>query len=227
MQEILLPFTFEERRPFLGEGFLYIPKYYSDHQSFSLEECFPNKKALSVEFCSGNGEWIIKRARQYSHINWIAVEKRLDRAKKIYKKKEEEKLDNLFVVIGDGYTFAKYYLKEDSLKIAYINFPDPWPKNRHSKHRLIDPFFEEELKRVLPLNHKVIVVTDDIEYRDLAIELFSPFWKAEFPYPNYIQKWPAYGSSFFERLWKGKKREIYYISYSNNKKYDSTGFLGS
>lgn len=207
-----VPFNFANREPYLGKGFFYIPPHYSHHseQDLPLSEIAEGKK-IFVELCSGNGEWIAEKAKSYPHIQWIAVEKRFDRAKKIWKKASD--LSNLFVILGDGLTFFRSYLPDRSLSKVYINFPDPWPKKKHAKHRLLDLPLKKELERVLLPYSTITMVTDDPSYRDHAIDLFYRSWKSEFPFPNYIKKWEGYGSSFFRRLWESKDKQSFFLSF--------------
>lgn len=220
-----IPFSYKERRPYLGEGFFYVPSYFTRHQEFSfpfLKDLFTQKN-LVLELCSGNGEWIVQKAADYPHLFWIAVEKRCDRAKKIWKRGQN--LDNLFVVLGEATTFISNYIPKSSIKRIFINFPDPWPKAKHAKHRLIDLRLKEELERILPSYHQVTISTDDPGYKMQIIDVFSSSWEKEFPYPNFISTWPGFGTSFFNRLWEGKNKEIFYLSFTNQRNHHAP--LGS
>ncbi len=208
-----LPFDFANRRPYLGKGFFYIPPHYSNYST----EIFPlfdiaQGKNIFVELCSGNGEWIAEKAEKYPHIQWIAVEKRFDRAQKIWKKGKD--LPNLFVILGEGLAFLRHYIPEKSISKIYVNFPDPWPKARHAKHRLLDLPLKAELERILHPHSSITVATDDEIYRDQIVDLFSRDWLSEFPFPNYITRWEGYGSSFFRRLWESKDKNSYFLSFS-------------
>ena len=83
-EDLKIPFSWEERRPYLAEGLLYLPGYFSSFEDyndiFTLDKVFPNIAPYVVEYCSGNGQWIIDRAKKDPTRNWIAVEKRMDRA---------------------------------------------------------------------------------------------------------------------------------------------------
>ena len=86
-QDLIIPFSWDERRPCLLDRLWFIPSYYTDYESwkklFSLTEIFPNNNNAIIEYCSGNGQWIIDKAKNHPESNWIAVEKRFDRARKI------------------------------------------------------------------------------------------------------------------------------------------------
>ena len=117
-------FTFEERRPALANGIFYVPLYYNLYHEFTLppmNELFGNDRPLCVEYCSGNGDWILNRAMRFPENNWIAVERRFDRVRKIWSKMKNCNLANLLIVYGDAEPFTQYYLKNHSLESAYIN----------------------------------------------------------------------------------------------------------
>ena len=219
-QELKIPFSWKERKPILLNRLLYIPEYFFAHDLYAhlFEESlqfFEKKQKIFVEYCSGNGEWIIEKAKQHPNINWIAVEKRFDRARKIWKKMHKENSKNLLVVLGEGLTFTKFYLPATSVHEVYINFPDPWPKNCHSKHRLLQKEFMQEITRIIPDNAKIIIATDDEITMQRTCDMFlsSEKWQSTFAYPYYVQNWQDYGYSYFSSLWQSKGKEIFYMSF--------------
>lgn len=217
-KDLWIPCCFENRRPLIIQRLLYIPLNYDKHQKFSslnFERIFPRKQPAAIEYCSGNGQWIIEKAKQNPQVNWIAVEKRLDRVRKIWAKMHNDGLGNLFVVFSEAETFTKYYLKEEQISFVFINFPDPWPKQKHAKHRLIQKDFLSDLAKVLNRSGEITLVTDDEKYKDQMIKTFQnaePFHSL-YPSPFYQTKLETYGSSFFENLWKSKGRNIFYLKY--------------
>lgn len=204
-KDLKIPFTWEERRPILLDRFFYLPCHYEySPQSLSF---FEEKKPIIIEYCSGNGQWIGDRALQCPTYNWIAVEKNFHRARQIWLKMHREEIKNLVVVCGEAFCFTKFYAPE-VLEI-YVNFPDPWPKLRHAKHRLITGLFLEELaKKVIG---KATCVTDSAEY---ALEISQEFAKCpEWKLLFHKNEWSDYGGSFFKDLWHLKGRTIHYLSY--------------
>ena len=103
----------------------------------------------------------------------------------------------------------------DSIEKIFILFPDPWPKKRHAKHRIINPDFVQELQRVLKQEGVVTTVTDDPDYSEIMKEtLFanknlSPIH----PDPYFASHIEGYGTSFFDSLWRGKGKNIFYHQY--------------
>ncbi|MBM3192543.1 MAG: tRNA (guanine(46)-N(7))-methyltransferase TrmB [Chlamydiae bacterium] len=217
-KDLKCEFSFADRRPLLKDKVLYVPTYYFRHEAFSmptLVEIFGNDHPTHIEYCSGHGDWIIQKALDNPQINWIAVEKKFDRVRRIFSKRENRSIKNLLIIYGEAYTATQHYLKEHSFEEAYINFPDPWPKQRHAKHRLIRAEFLQELTRVLVPQGLMTFVTDDAETSTRVIQEVqeSPCWKSCYPPPYFVTDRENYGSSFFEKLWKGQGKTIHYLQF--------------
>lgn len=220
--DLQIPYSWENRRPALLERFFYIPPQYEEQgiqgklcweTLFNQEKGTPFK--VAIEYCSGNGLWIANRAKKNPETLWVAVEKRFDRARKIWLRSFRENLFNLFVVCGEGVAFSRHYVEKGSVSEVFVNFPDPWPKKRHAKHRLIRKEFIEELEKILKKGAKATFVTDDSDY---ALEMLELFGKTQamaplLPTPHFTTSWDEYGSSYFDDLWKKKGRNIHYLPY--------------
>lgn len=208
-------YPFAEREPLLTDGIFYVPVYYSGYEKYSLPSfqiLFGNTNPVCVEYCSGNGDWVLEKAKSCPDKNWIAVEKRFDRVRKIWSKTKNYGISNLLIVYGEALTFTHHYLLNESIDEAYINFPDPWPKVRHAKYRLIQSPFLDELSRTFKKGGKLTFVTDDLPYLQETIKHFDchPRFSPFFPAPYFQLDLPSYGSSWFEALWREKGKEIYY-----------------
>lgn len=181
------------------------------------EALFGRVAKTEVEYCSGNGAWIVDRALKFPHLNFVAVEMQFERVRKIWSKIQNYQLKNLIVVCGEALTFIRYYAKKGDFSAAYVNFPDPWPKEKHAKHRLLQEPFFENLSRVCAPGAPLTIATDHQAYAEWAIEGLSRscHWRAAEPSPHYILEYPGYGTSYFEALFREQGRQIYYIKYIN------------
>ncbi len=213
------PYQWDDRRPLLQNKVLYVPDYYDKHHEFTMPEwsdssLFGNHSSISIEFCSGNGEWIFNKAKAHPEQNWIAVEMQFKRVRKIFSKRENAGLKNLVIVYGEAFTFSNNYLQDDITQCAYVNFPDPWPKERHAKHRLIQKPFVIELMRIISKGGSIEYVTDDLIYAEqMRREMCTiPHW-IEVKGVNFEN----YGTSFFERLWRKMERSFNHLKYINQK----------
>ena len=215
-KDLTIPFRWEERRHIFLEKFLYVPKKYDSklHGSAVDWAClFGNDLPIAMEFCSGNGQWILEKAKQHREYNWVAVEMQFCRARQIWRKLQNENLSNVYVVCCEGLEFLNYYVSPKSISQSFVNFPDPWPKRSHAKHRIIQRPFVTRLKEVLDPNGLVTLTTDSFAYRDQMLEEFAQ-WPSTFQPPFFCTN--GYGKSFFADLWRGKGREIFTLQYAND-----------
>lgn len=217
-KNLKFPFRWEERAPLLLEKVLYIPKYYHKHEEWPkepFEDVLASYDTAFVEYCSGNGTWIAEKAKESPKTLWIAVEKRFDRVQKIWSKQQNFALDNLLIVSGDANIFVQFYLREASVDRVFINFPDPWPKERHAKNRLLQEPFIQRMWKSVKSQGEVTLVTDDIDYSLQMIQEMqrNTLWSSTFSEPFYTEEWPGYGSSYFESLWREKGKSIRYMNF--------------
>lgn len=212
--DLSILFTWEERKPLLHEGMLCVPRNYDEHEKFntSFSEIFENNNPICIEFCSGNGEWIARAASLYPEYNWIGVEKKFTRTRQIWSKKHNLGLKNLLPVCGMAEDFCSHYLKETRIEKAYVNFPDPWPKNSHAKNRIIQAPFIEMLTKVSRPGTTLTLVTDHQKYSEQMMKVLkgNERWLLE---EDCIPP-EDYGTSYFNRLWQGLGKSIHYMKFS-------------
>lgn len=222
-KDLKYPFSWEERQVLLKDHILYVPDYYTEYQNFTFpewesDEVFGNKNPVYVEYCSGNGTWIYEKAKENPDINWVAIERDFDRVRKIHSKRTNGNIKNLFIVSGEALTTSKYFFKSEAVEKIFINFPDPWPKDRHAKHRLMKPRFIEEMARVLKVDGSCLFVTDHEGYCTEGIESFlqvkrlSPCVSS----PYYISDRDNYGTSYFDTLWRSMGKKIHFVEFKKN-----------
>ncbi|HRW58836.1 MAG TPA: tRNA (guanine(46)-N(7))-methyltransferase TrmB [Chlamydiales bacterium] len=221
-KDFIIPFSYEERRPAVLDQCFLIPKNYLNHDASvlpSFEDMFQNENPIHVEFCSGNGQWIIEKALTNPQINWVAVEIRFDRVRKIWVKMKNLGIKNLFIIFGDAKSYVEHYLDDNSIDHSYVNFPDPWPKEKHAKNRLIEESFLKGLSKKLKMRAPLLMVTDDFDTKDRMIEeaLASQKFTPAYPAPYYIHSLEGYGGSYFDALWREKGKSIHYMKFLNQK----------
>lgn len=224
-KNLKFPFSWEERQPMISDGVLFVPEYYQKHQEWSFpgweDACvFGRRAPIHIEYCTGNGAWIIEKALQNPGCNWVAVEWRFERVRKIWSKMRNHQLSNLFIVCGEAQAFTQHYVPEGSFDAVYVNFPDPWPKEKHAKNRLFQRPFIDDLARVCAPNARLTVATDHVEYtQQICNEMCAhPHWDSVFPDPFYVTHWDNYGSSYFDQLWREKGLAIHYMQFSRGEK---------
>jgi tRNA (guanine-N7-)-methyltransferase len=135
------------------------------------QKYFGNNKPLYVELGMGKGNFITTMARQRQDINFIGVERVPEIIHKAGKK-EITGLSNLYFLQLDVAQLAEYFAPREIERI-YLNFSDPWPKKRHEKRRLTNPFFLKIYKTLLK-NKKgsIHFKTDSIDFFEYSLEQF-------------------------------------------------------
>lgn len=219
-KDLQIPFDWEQRCVTLSDRVWYATRGCIDRSTFlfpgwSDTLFFGNHNPVVVEYCCGNGLWIAQKAKQNPGINWVAVEVKFERVRKVWAKIKNENLPNLVVAFGEAFELTERFFPAQSIQEVYVNFPDPWPKRRHSKNRLLKADFIQQMYRILRPEGGVIVATDDSLYSTYLIEQFQQIegFKSLFPSPYYSTEWPDYGSSYFEALWRSQGKQIRYHHY--------------
>ena len=106
---------------------------------YFYEDNFVNAAPIHLEIGMGKGQFILNMALKYPNINFIGVEKYSSVASVAIKKINEYKPDNLKILIGDIANLTQ--MLEHKIDTIYLNFSDPWPKERHAKRRLTSPIY--------------------------------------------------------------------------------------
>lgn len=216
--QLIYPFAREQVRSiFVRDRVWFVPCCGVDLATYHFPgwgapEFFGNSQPVHVEYCSGNGAWIAAKAKECPQVNWVAVEKKFDRVRKVWSKIHNLGLQNLCVVYGEALQVTATYFPDASVSGVYINFPDPWPKRHHAKYRLVVPPFIEQLSRSLKAGATATLVTDDADYSAAMIRDFGAHaaFASRLPSPYYAGERADYGRSYFEELWRGKGCEIRY-----------------
>lgn len=143
------------------------------------KEIFQNEKPLNIEIGMGKGKFIHSLAKQNPNINYVGIEKYSSVLLRAIQKMEEDELPNLKFMRMDAEDITKYFAKQEVDQI-YLNFSDPWPKDRHSKRRLPSREFLKRYDEILNKDSKIEFKTDNRALFDFAVEELEPAgWKAE------------------------------------------------
>ena len=105
-----------------------------------------DKKYNILDIGSGFGESTIKIAKKNKKKIVICCEKYIDGLNNLFKKVQKELLDNIYIYQGNVHQMLDEYCSKNSISEVWILFPDPWPKKKHFKRRLIDKYFFNKIK---------------------------------------------------------------------------------
>jgi tRNA (guanine-N7-)-methyltransferase len=125
---------------------------------------FGSSAPLEIELGAGTGDFIIARAAEFPHRNFLAIESSGVVARMLAVRCGRAAPRNLRVVRMDARTLVNLMLEPKSVGAYHVYFPDPWPKGRHHKRRLFTPYLVANLERTLAPGGGLYVATDVGDY---------------------------------------------------------------
>ena len=157
-----------------------------------------------LEIGPGKGEFLLNQASTQPHLQFVGLEIKKGRFERIAKKAEKLELKNLYMVRGDARECLPRLFRPSTFEKIYILFPDPWPKSRHAKHRLLKPRLINHLGELLKEKGEVYSATDAGFYSEQIVESFAE--AGGFNCEAITSLYPTY----FETKWKAMGRKINY-----------------
>jgi tRNA (guanine-N7-)-methyltransferase len=142
-------------------------------ERLNLSELFPTPQPLEVELGCGDASFLAEYARQNPATNFLGVERLLGRVKKVERKGRRLGLTNICGVRIESSYFLEYLLPPHCAAALHIYFPDPWPKKKHRKFRLINERFPTLARQALQPGGIVYLRTDDLDYFQQMTEVFA------------------------------------------------------
>ncbi len=184
-----------------------------------LSEQFGNDGECALEIGFGDGDFLVETAVNNPDMNFIGIEVKKRRFNKAVKKAQCANPVNVKFLHIDANIAVQDLFRPDAFSVAYINFPDPWPKDRHEKHRIINKEFLAKLSRILKTNGRLEIVSDHREYIINALEVLktSSLFQSVYPEPGYVNSIPGRPMTRYEREFREEGREIYYVMFTNRK----------
>ena len=153
------------------------------HEPFAYKgkwnEVFGNDQPIQIEIGMGKGRFMMDLAAANPNVNYIGIEKYSTVLLRAIQKMEENELPNLRFIRMDAEDICEVFDKDEVAKI-YLNFSDPWPKDRHAKRRLPSRQFLERYNEILAKDGRIEFKTDNVDLFDFALAEIEPAgWKLE------------------------------------------------
>ena len=142
-------------------------------ERLDLTAMFFHRQPLEVELGSGDGSFLVNYAGRHPERNFLGVERLLGRLRKLDRKGRRAGLTNLRGLRIESAYFLEYLLPRESAAAVHVYFPDPWPKRKHRKNRLINARFTEIARQALAPGGTVYLRTDDVDYFGQMTEVFA------------------------------------------------------
>ncbi|NOX36561.1 MAG: tRNA (guanosine(46)-N7)-methyltransferase TrmB [Calditrichaeota bacterium] len=170
-------------------------------------DIFGRSAPLYVEIGFGNGVFLINWAREQPEGNFIGIEISLESMAKAQKGIFQEGITNIRVIHEDARFALREFFADNSIRHIMMNFPDPWPKERHRERRALSPAFVQILGTVLESDGIFELVTDQEWYAQDAQELCQQF---AFLAVEKVEKNPHRPvQTKYEKKWRQLGRDIF------------------
>ncbi len=177
---------------------------------------FGDNNPLILEIGCGNGHFLVNKALAFPDNNFIGIDIKPERVIKSIEKTKKLNLKNIKFLTDEGLHFISGYFKDNSLSLVYLLFPDPWPKKKHRKKRLLlkDEFIDALYKK-LKEDGVFVYVTDYEEYFNASYEKIIK--DARFDLENKSDN-DEYSISIFGKKWKEEGRNFYSFAMRHKQK---------
>ncbi len=142
-------------------------------------EFLAGKSDIVLEFGCGHGHFLTAYAQAHPDRFCVGIDLLSRRVRLAGEKKDKRGLDNLLFIKAEGEEFLDALPETVSLELVLLLFPDPWPKKRHHRRRLLQGQFLDKLARRTKKGGKLFFRTDHVEYFKWTTELVEgqPEWK--------------------------------------------------
>lgn len=141
-------------------------------ESLPLSEIFQNDQLLDVDVGCGKGRFLLARATASPDRNYLGIDRRLKRIQKVDRKLVRAGITNVRLLCDNALGVISG-LSSASVTTYYLFFPDPWPKRRHHRRRLVAESFLEGIHRTLAPEGLIHVKTDNHDYFEQIRGLFQ------------------------------------------------------
>ena len=180
----------------------------------NFAELFGNDSPVELEIGIGKGTFITEQARARPDINFFGIEYARFFWRSASDRLRRNGCTNARTVRAEAFFFFREFIADASLSVIHVYFPDPWPKKRHHKRRLLQAPFVQQVMRTLKAGGRLQVVTDHQGYFEEMIEPSIPqsgLRITEYNRPGSAGEGEFVGTNF-ERKYRREGRPFYAIA---------------
>ena len=170
-------------------------------------EIFDPDRPMELDIGCGDGRFLLEMAVEHPDRDFVGLERLLGRVRKVCRRAERRDLANVKVLrLESGYAL-EYLLPAEAFRRIHLLFPDPWPKKRHHRRRIVQPANLPHFARVLEPDGEFFFKTDHEAYFEEAMEVLaaSPLFES-LPWDDDTCFYPM---TDFEELWLGQGKPIH------------------
>lgn len=144
-----------------------------DELSIDFIQLFGRQADTVLEIGFGNGKSLAKMAMAYPEKNYLGIEVHRPGMGQLLKQLQDEEIKNVRVLQYDAKDVLSHKISDASLDALYLFFPDPWPKRKHHKRRLVQADFVQLIARKLKVGGIFHVATDWQDYAHHVLKVMS------------------------------------------------------
>jgi tRNA (guanine-N7-)-methyltransferase len=167
-----------------------------------------------LEIGPGRGELLLWFAGNLPDKKLVGIEMMFGRYQKLIARIERIGAANILLLRGNARIIVPRYVTDSAFERIYVLFPDPWPKSRHSHHRLLSVEFLTLLAAKLKLSGDIVLATDWQPYADWVIKNAAQvplLQNTGTPYSTESNLNPSGEQTYFEKKWREVGRQIFFV----------------
>jgi len=180
------------------------------YKPFDLAELFKNENSVELEIGAGRGDFAVEYCADHPDVNLIAVERKLNYLKRGINKAKQRDLSNIRFMNVEVQHFLEEYIERESLQAAHIYFPDPWPKKKQKKRRIVQLQLIKMLSERIVSGGHLHLRTDHADYFEQMMAVMAEQdWFEVVETPEKVSRY----KTGFERRFVADGLPIFYASY--------------
>lgn len=171
-------------------------------------------RALEIDLGCGDGSFLMEMAKHHLERDFLGVERLLGRVRKVCRKIHRKELGNARVLRLDSQYVVEWLLPKASVSRLHLLCPDPWPKLRHHRRRLIQLEFLNAVRKTLVPSGEFLFMTDHEEYFQWVVEKVQAYGKFE------LLEWDEetffYPKTDFQMQWETEGKQMWRLRMRNS-----------
>lgn len=183
---------------------------------YSPSDIFGNDHPLEIDLGCGDGKFLVEMAQHFPKRNFLGIERLLGRVRGVSRKIEQLGLKNAKVLRLESQYTLEWLLEKNSISRLHLLCPDPWPKARHHKRRLVQEPFLKALEQALCHNGELLFKTDHPEYHEWVCEemqAYGRYTALEWPEPPSANAL-FYPKTDFQLHWESQGKPIHRLRFA-------------
>jgi len=179
-----------------------------ENKKLNFVDVFGNTNPIVIEIGFGMGDATLAIAEANPDINYLGIEVHTPGVGRVLSEIKKRELKNLYIIEHDALEVLEYMIGDNSVNGLHIFFPDPWPKKRHHKRRMVQRPRTNLFARKLAPGGYLYFATDIIEYAEFALEELKQTDQLKNKYDGFAEAQTWRAQTKFERKGLNADRSI-------------------